>query len=342
MVWELTTPRVLVMDFLDGVPVIDFLRGLETAGGDEPPDSHLAGLAGFDGFDRDAYARAIIDNFLGDAFRHGLFHADLHPANLLIRPGNVVGYIDFGITGLLSRHARRHLVAMTVAYTRGDLAAMSAAFFEVSTLARGANPAAFRRGLEELGRDWYERSGRAIRLRKSFTLMMLDMLRLSRATGVWPERDVIKYIRSAVIIDGLVRRIAPGLDAGQHLERVCTRRLREERLREALSPARLVDWVATVAELARDGPARLSALADRAQDGEPAVRAEDAPRERPARNTPALTERALAQTAFVAGAGLLAAVAGGPPTPGWNVFTIAALLLAAGLAALFDTLRRLA
>ena len=25
-----------------------------------------------------------------------MFHADLHPANLMILPGNIVGYLDFG------------------------------------------------------------------------------------------------------------------------------------------------------------------------------------------------------------------------------------------------------
>ena len=33
------------------------------------------------------FARHVIDNFLGDAFRYGVFHADLHPANLLVLPG---------------------------------------------------------------------------------------------------------------------------------------------------------------------------------------------------------------------------------------------------------------
>lgn len=348
---ELTTSRVLVMDFLDGVPVIDYLRGLEAGDGagegegDRDGDGAAASDPRLAGFDRDAYARAIIDNFLGDAFRHGLFHADLHPANLLIRPGNVVGYIDFGITGLLSRYARRHLVAMTVAYTRGDLEGMSSAFFKVSVMERNADPAAFRRGLRRLARGWYDRRGREIRLRKSFTMMMLDMLRLSRATGVWPERDVIKYVRSAIIIDGLVNRFAPGFDVGRYLERVCTRRLMEESLRDAFSPERLIEWAATVAELARDGPARLSVLSGRALDGELAVRADvrsEAESASGAAGASGLRDRALGQTAFVAGTGLLAALAAGRPELGWNVFTVTVLLLAAGLTGLLDTLRRLA
>jgi len=350
VVWELTTSRVLAMDFLDGVPVAELLLSLEADGGGEPGDEPTDEPGGERpaNFDREAYARAIIDNFLGDAFRHGLFHADLHPANLLIRPGNVVGYIDFGITGLLSRYARRHLVAMTLAYTRGDLEAMGSAFFKVSVMARDAAPAAFRRGLRELARGWYEGHGRAIRLRKSFTLMMLDMLRLSRATGIWPERDVIKYIRSAIIIDGLVHRFAPALDVGRYLERVCTRQLREESLRELLSPERLVEWAATVAELAREGPARVASLAAQEPtgpglEGRRRVRAEPVPDDPPVAGAAAdLDGRALGQTAFVAGTGLLVALGAGTPALGWNVFTAALLLLAAGLVALFDTLRRLA
>src|SRR5262249_44845047 len=109
-----TTRRTLVMEFFDGVTVLNYLRA--AAAGDDRVLRRLA--AG--GFDPAAFARNLIDNFLGDAFRHGAFHADLHPANLMVLPGNVVGYIDFGITGVLSIYSRRHLVAMTYAYTRGD------------------------------------------------------------------------------------------------------------------------------------------------------------------------------------------------------------------------------
>src|SRR6185503_5683245 len=84
-------------------------------------------------FNRDRFARHIIRNFVGDVFRHGLFHADLHPANLLVLPGEVVGYVDFGITGVLSGYSRRHLVALTLACTRGDVNGMSDTFFRLAT-----------------------------------------------------------------------------------------------------------------------------------------------------------------------------------------------------------------
>ena len=42
----------------------------------------------------------------------GYFHADPHPGNLLILPGEVIGLIDFGIVGTLDRTDRAHLVRL--------------------------------------------------------------------------------------------------------------------------------------------------------------------------------------------------------------------------------------
>src|SRR5947199_5022837 len=108
------------------------------------------------GFDAHQVARHIIDNFLGDAFQHGIFHADLHPANLMVLPRNVVGYLDFGITGVISRYSRQNLVALTLAYTRGDIAAMCDAFFKVSAVDQRSKPGVFRDTLQKLSADWYE------------------------------------------------------------------------------------------------------------------------------------------------------------------------------------------
>lgn len=221
------TPRILVAEFLEGETVLGYLRRRESA--------HDAAVSpAVRGFDAPSLARNIIDNFLGDVFEHGMFHADLHPANLMILPDNVVGYIDFGITGVMSRYSRESIVALTLAYTRGDLNAMCAAFFRVSTIDDATAPERFRAGLVAASRHWYTDAVGGRRLRKNFTLVMLDMLRLSRETRVLPARDVIKYIRSAIAIDGLITRLVPAFDVRAHLENVCARHLTVERSASAV------------------------------------------------------------------------------------------------------------
>lgn len=334
VLWELSGPRILVLDYLDGVPVIDYVRALET--GDELTPRRLSSA----GFDPDAFARAIIENFLGDAFRHGLFHADLHPANLLILPDNVVGYVDFGITGVLSPYSRRHLVAMTLAYARADLDGMCRAFFHVSSFAPGADPAAFRSGLGLLSRGWYAGDGRQRRLSTNFTRVMLDMLRLSRGTGIWPERDVVKYIRSAIAIDGLITRFAPGFDVGFHLEALSDRHLRWQALGQVFRRERLMGSSVSGSRLVLEGVARSKQVFDRFLAGEVplAVELDEPRREPPGRTRP---DRALGAVAALLVLALALGQVFEPTAAGWNPFTAGTVTVATGLVCLLPALWRL-
>lgn len=325
--------RVLVAEFLEGVTVLDYLRALEA--GDEVTPQRLKAL----GFDPIQFARRMIDNFLGDAFRHGLFHADLHPANLMILPGSVVGYVDFGITGVLSRYSRLHLVKMTLAYTRADTDGMCEAFLRVTTRDSDADPEAFHDGLRRFADVWYERRRSKSRLRKNFTLVMLDMLRLSRATGIWPERDVIKYIRSAIAIDGLVTRFAPGFSVGDHLAAVCDRTIRQQVRRSMFTRERLVAWTDASASLVRDGASRLAEVFSRLAAAHPDVAGGGA---LGGEGSGRLEARVLRLASVAFALALLLSFSGRPAELGWNVFTAGATVLTASLALLGRTAFRLA
>ena len=328
-----TTRRTLVVEYLEGVTLLHYLRARELS--DEAAIRRLEP----DGFDRKRFAANVIDNFLGDAFKNGLYHADLHPANLIILPGSVVGYIDFGITGVISRHARRHLVAMTLALAEGDMDTLNSQFLEVSAYDPNADPAAFRAGLDRLALDWYLEEGGERRLAVNFTRIMGDMLVLSRQTGVLPERDIVKYIRSSIAIDGLVTRFEPDFDVGDYLVEACSRYLLWQGRRGRYAPERLLDFSAASGKLLRDGPRRASRLLERLAAGEMPMRPA-ASRERDAAEA-GHRGRALQ----LAGAALLIALtlaAGGDDARiGLNLYSAQWLVLALAATYLAGTLRRL-
>ena len=331
--WDLTTRRTLVIEFLSGMTVLDYLRAVGS--GDDWTSHQLRAR----GFDANRFASRIIDNFLGDAFQYGVFHADLHPANLLVLPGDVVGYVDFGITGVLSRYSRRHLVAMTLAYTRADVGGMADAFFKLTTQEPGADPARFRSVLAELSQDWYEGEGAETVFKKNFTLVMLDMLTLSRKTGIWPERDVIKYIRSAIAADGLITRFAPGFNVGRHLERVCQRWVAWEARRAAFQYDTLTALAASSARLADDGMARAGSVLRRVMEGDPLARVDVTST---GRGDDRLRRRTLRLAGIAVAFTALFELTGAPVQVGWNLFTAQAVLIVAALVALGDSVRRLA
>jgi ubiquinone biosynthesis protein len=326
--WRFTTARTLVLEFFEGLTLLGYLRAREQ--GDDVAVRRLA----LGGFEPQQLARNIIENFLGDAFQHGMFHADLHPANLMILPGNVVGYVDFGITGILSHYSRRHLIRMTLAYTQGDLDGMCESFFKVSVVDAASDPEGFRDGLKRMADTWYGQQGRERKLRKNFTLVMLDMLRLSRATGIWPERDVIKYIRSAIAIDGLITRFAPGFDVGSYLAMVCDRHLRQEAWKLLFSYERMVEWSSAAGSLAEDGGARAASFFERAASRPPGVRREE-------RAAPAGSQvRAFRLATVVFATALLATLTGERAVLGANLFTAEICVAAAALSLFLNTLRR--
>ena len=99
---EYTTRYLLVMEEVGGVTP-DSPRALEEAG----LDPHAVVENG---------ANAIFKMIL----RYGFFHADPHPGNLFVMPGNVVAFIDFGMVGVLRPRDMNFLADFSIGFSKSD------------------------------------------------------------------------------------------------------------------------------------------------------------------------------------------------------------------------------
>jgi predicted unusual protein kinase regulating ubiquinone biosynthesis (AarF/ABC1/UbiB family) len=90
----LSGQRVLVMDFLDGVPIDD-----------------LAGMARL-GLDARPLLEQLVRAWFITALRDGTFHADAHAGNILVLRDGRVGVVDWGIVGRLDARTLRFLRRM--------------------------------------------------------------------------------------------------------------------------------------------------------------------------------------------------------------------------------------
>lgn len=97
----LCTEHVVVMDYVEGI-------GLDR------PDELVAA-----GYDLEEIGVKLVDNYATQVLDDGFFHADPHPANILVSGGKIV-YIDLGMTGRLSAHSRSCLAAIIAAVGEQD------------------------------------------------------------------------------------------------------------------------------------------------------------------------------------------------------------------------------
>jgi ubiquinone biosynthesis protein len=192
--WPLTTTGVLTMEFLDGVKV-------SAAGTSEAPD-----------LDPQLIARRGADAVLTQILVHGLFHADPHPGNILVLPGNVVAFVDFGIIGRVDRRMRETLAETILAIGRRDAERLAEIVVSVATPLRAVDMTALRVDLEEMLDLYADISLGDLSLRAVFgsitDAMSRHRLRL--------PADVLLLIKSVSTIEAVGRQLDPSFKIVEH------------------------------------------------------------------------------------------------------------------------------
>lgn len=99
---QYSTRRVLTAEYIEGIKASDVEKIRST------------------GLDTRLIAERGATLVLKQIFEHGFFHADPHPGNLLILPGNVICFIDFGIMGVLTPTLKEYLVSILLGVVDKD------------------------------------------------------------------------------------------------------------------------------------------------------------------------------------------------------------------------------
>ncbi|WP_025323909.1 ABC1 kinase family protein [Deferrisoma camini] len=179
-----------------------------------------------------ALAEAGARAFFRQVLEFGLFHADLHPANLLVTRDGRIAYVDFGIRGRLDP-GERHAVLGTLAGMLSRDPALALRHLErLGVRVPEAHRSAF---VQEVGRALDAGLGPCLGEVPVASIGM-GLLRAARRHGVrFPHRHAV-LVKALLSIEGTARMLHPGFS----LERCARGYLRELALRR-------VDF-ATVAE----------------------------------------------------------------------------------------------
>ncbi len=188
---EYSDENVLCMEFFDGIKPSD-TRARELT--DEERERLV-----------DLGAAAIIRMI----YRDGFFHADLHPANLMILPGPRAGFIDLGMVGRLDDELRRTLLYYYYCLVIGDTENAARYLTTVAQPGPGADPTGFRREIEEISRRW-----RRVANFREFSLAQLILESVGRGAQyrMYFPVEMVLMVKALVTYEGVGQMLLPGFD----------------------------------------------------------------------------------------------------------------------------------
>ena len=177
-------------------------------------------------------------NALNQIYRFGYFHADPHPANLIVLPDDAIGYVDFGIVGKLDDQTTDALRHFAQSLFAGHTAAAVEEFMRFLTPSGRTDLRAARRDLIEAMNNYVEsaRVGpEGFRLTED--IFEIEMLAVVRSHGMTLNPDAVRYLKAVLTAEAMVKELDPQFDLRSYENRFFGRLMELEAI-EALDPRR--------------------------------------------------------------------------------------------------------
>lgn len=230
---DYSTGRVLTMEYVSGVNVAD-----------------LEALAAH-GLDRRRIAAHGAELILKQVFVHGFFHADPHPGNVFVLPGEVICYLDFGMVGRLDRQTREDFADLVHAAVERDAAQTTAVLLRLTERLDDGEPE-----LRALERDVAEMIDvHLVSELGRFDLgrLLSQLLQLVRRHQLRIPADLVTMLKALATVERLGVLLDPELDMIAHA-RPYVRRLKLDRFRPSRVLSELYDSGSELLQLAREVP----------------------------------------------------------------------------------------
>jgi ubiquinone biosynthesis protein len=223
VIWERTARRVLTLDWAGGESLSNPVS---------VEREHV---------DRPRLANDLIRGFLAQALDHGVFHADLHEGNLFVDGDGRLVAVDFGIIGRLGAPERRYLAEILWGFLERDYGRVAEVHFAAGYVPPHHDRAAFAQALRAVGEPIFGRPAADVAMSRLLT-QLFDI------TALFDMRlrpELVLLQKTMVTVEGVGRRIHPGLDIWAAAEPVVRRWVTRE-----LSPARRLHALADEARRA--------------------------------------------------------------------------------------------
>jgi ubiquinone biosynthesis protein len=193
--WDLTTENLLVMEWLDGVPLLTAKVPDESQNGSTVPPRRVLTTILFRAFFQQIY----IDGF---------FHADPHPGNLFYLNDGRVALLDCGMIGRLDPNTQRILTEMLLAIVDLDAQRCVQLTLQLAESSRGVNLARLENDYDRLLRKYYNRNIAEL----NFSQVFYEVLQVARVNKIKLPSNMGLYAKALANLEGVARAFDPEIN----------------------------------------------------------------------------------------------------------------------------------
>ena len=209
---ELSTARILVIEFVSGCKITDKQQLLAW------------------GLSPETVAETGMDIYLTQIFEFGIFHADPHPGNVLVRPDGTVVLIDFGMVGRLTKQQKYAFAGVFIGMARQDARSMALNFRRLTLTAEIPDMRAFEADLNQLIDDFATLDVKE---------MSMSDLADSLQTVIYNYKlqvpgAVFLILRALVILEGIGKVLHPNFNTFEFVRPYGTKIVKEQYSRQNL------------------------------------------------------------------------------------------------------------
>ncbi|WP_299485214.1 AarF/ABC1/UbiB kinase family protein [Acaryochloris sp. IP29b_bin.137] len=240
----LTTQKVLVMQWLDGEPLLS--ANLPFSQQEPRIDSA-----------RRQVTTLLFRAFLQQIYVDGFFHADPHPGNLYYLRDGRAAILDCGMVGRLDPNTQQILTEMLLAIVDLDAQRCSRLTLQLAKTRRAENLAQLESDFEALLRKYYNRNLAEINLGE----VLYEVLQVARTNKLKLPGNVGLYVKALANLEGAARTFDPKFNVLDEIKPLMSDLFRRQFVGEDPLPT-LLRTALDVKSLSLRSPRQLEQLLD--------------------------------------------------------------------------------
>jgi ubiquinone biosynthesis protein len=243
--WDLTTTKLMVMEWLDGVPILSAnLNGDQN--GKNPNEK------------RNAITTLLFRAFFQQLYIDGFFHADPHPGNLFYLNDGKVALLDCGMVGRLDPRTQQILTEMLLAIVDLDAQRCAQLTLQLADSTRPVILARLENDYDRMLRKYYNLDLSQI----NFSLIIYEILQIARNNKIRLPSNMGLYAKTLANLEGVARGFNPDLNFIDEIKPLLTDLFRRQLLGD--SPVRsLLRTALDLKSLSLQTPRHIELLLDR-------------------------------------------------------------------------------